>query len=66
MRRAGGRLVGGAAVRRLSARGVLLLGELVAVSVFGSIELLVLSTTTINTCATHCALEGGVCLPRVA
>lgn len=54
-------------MRRLSARrGVLLLGELVALSVFGSRELLVLSTTAINTRAIHGALGEGECLPRVA
>lgn len=65
MRRTGGRLVGGATVRRLGAGGgVLLLGELVALSVFGSRELLVLSTTAINTHATHSALEGVVLTTR--
>lgn len=59
----GGRLIGRATMRRLSAgRGVLLLGKLVALSVFGSRELFVLSMIAINTPATHSAREEGCLL----
>lgn len=65
MRGTSRRLVGRTTMRRLSAgRRVLLLGKLVALSVFGSRELFVLSMTAINTPA-HSARGESACLPLV-